>query len=103
MSEQHQRGKLGKTVEGAEKLSLGISVVVAVLMGIGTGILMKKWTGWAWMLWLGIFWGIAAAVMNIRIEYKKLQKEYEKVSKDPKYKNYKINSKDEEDLEEFEK
>ena len=102
MSEK-QKGKLGKTIEGAEKLSLGISMVVAVLLGIGLGILMKKWTGYSWTLWLGVFWGVAAAIMNVKIEYKKLKKEYDKVANDPKYKNYKINKKEDDILEKFEK
>ena len=85
------KGKFGKTVEGAEKLSLGISIVVAVLMGIGLGILMKNFFHQTWLLWIGVFWGIAAAIMNIRIEYKKLQKEFKEVEE--KYKNYEINKK----------
>ena len=92
-NDKNQKGKLGKTVEGAEKLSLGISIVVAVLMGIGIGILLKKWTGFAWTLWLGVFWGIAAAVLNIKIEYDKLKKDFEKTANDLKYKNYKLNIK----------
>ncbi|WP_456480406.1 AtpZ/AtpI family protein [Nautilia sp.] len=102
MEEKHQKGKLGKTVEGAEKLSLGISIVVAILMGIGIGILLKKWTGYTWTLWLGVFWGVAAAIMNIKIEYSKLKKNYDRLAKDPKYKNYKLNRKDEE-WDDFEK
>ena len=39
MSEQPQKPKLGRVIEGAEQLSLGISIVVAVLMGVGLGIL----------------------------------------------------------------
>ena len=97
-----KKGKLGKTIEGAEKLSLGISIVVAILMGIGIGIWMKNTFNQSWLLWVGVFWGVAAAIMNIRIEYKKLKKEYEKIANDPQYKNYKI-KKEDEDLEEFEK
>jgi len=97
------KGKVGKTIEGAEKLSLGISIVVAILMGIGIGIWLKNTFHQAWLLWLGGFWGIAAAIMNIRIEYKKLQKEFKEIENDPKYKNYKMKKEDEEDLEEFEK
>ncbi|WP_457560444.1 AtpZ/AtpI family protein [Caminibacter sp.] len=101
---ESKKGKVGKTIEGAEKLSLGISVVVAILMGIGLGVWMKNTFHQSWLLWLGIFWGVAAAIMNIRIEYKKLKKEFDKVAKDPKYKNYKIKEKEEDDiLEEFEK
>jgi F0F1-type ATP synthase assembly protein I len=101
---ENKKGKIGKTIEGAEKLSLGISVVVAILMGIGLGIWMKNTFHQEWLLWLGVFWGVAAAIMNIRIEYKKMKKELDEVAKDPKYKNYKIKKEDEDDiLEEFEK
>ncbi len=107
MSSQNreEKGKLGKTVEGAEKLSLGISMVVAILMGIGLGIWMKHIFHQSWLLWLGVFWGVAAAIMNIRIEYKKLKKSFDKIEKDPKYKEYKIKRKEEEDdlLEPYEK
>ena len=97
------KGKVGKTIEGAEKLSLGISIVVAILLGIGLGIWMRDTFHQNWLLWLGVFWGVAAAIMNIRIEYKKMKKEFEKIKKDPKYKNYKINKEEDDDLEEFEK
>jgi len=93
-----EKGKIGKMIEGAERLSLGISIVVAILMGIGIGIWMKNTFHQNWLLWLGIFWGVAAAIMNIRIEYKKLKKELKEIQN----KSYKI-KKDEDDLEEFEK
>ncbi len=97
------KGKVGKSVEGAEKLSLGISIVVAILLGIGLGIWMKNTFHQNWLLWLGVFWGIAAAILNIRIEYKKLQKDFKEIEKDPHYKNYKMKKEDEEDLEIYEK
>jgi F0F1-type ATP synthase assembly protein I len=87
-----QKGKLGKTIEGAEKLSLGISVVVAILMGIGLGIWMKNTFHASWLLWLGVFWGVAAAGVNIKREYDKLKKELK--SCEEEYKTYKIKTKD---------
>ena len=95
------KGKVGKTIEGAEKLSLGISIIVAILLGIGLGIWMRDTFHQAWLLWLGVFWGVSAAIMNIWIEYKKLKKDFEEIEKDPQYKNYKIKKDDE--FEEFEK
>ena len=98
-----KKGKIGKTIEGADKLSLGISIVVAILMGIGIGVWMKNTFHQGWLLWLGVFWGVAAAVMNIKIAYKKLKKELDEVANDPKYKNYKIKKEEDDILEEFEK
>ncbi len=54
--------KYSKLVEGADGLSLGISIVVAILMGIGAGMLMKSSLGYDWLLWVGVFWGIGGAV-----------------------------------------
>ena len=96
-----KKGKVGKTVEGAEKLSLGISIVVAILMGIGIGILLKKWSGYTWTLWLGVFWGVGAAILNIKKEYDKLQKEFKNIENDPQYKNYTINKKNKNELSKY--
>ena len=63
MSEEKQRAK--RVIEGAEQLSLGISMIVAVLFGWGMGYLMKKYIGYDWLLWLGVAWGIAAAIVNV--------------------------------------
>ena len=99
----NKKNKIGKTLQGAEKLSLGISIVIAILMGTGIGIWLKSIFHSIILLWIGILWGIAAALLNIIIEYKKLKKELDEVANDPKYKNYKI-KKDEEDdiLDEYE-
>jgi len=44
--------KFKKIVMGADSLSLGISIVVAVLFGVGIGLLLKNLTG-LWMVTLG--------------------------------------------------
>lgn len=75
---------LGK-IQALENLSLGISMVVAVAMGVGIGILLKDWTGQAWTLWLGIFWGVAAAVSNIFKAYKRAKKDLDELENDPRY------------------
>jgi F0F1-type ATP synthase assembly protein I len=98
-----QKGKIRKTIEGAEKLSLGISIVVAILMGIGIGIWMKNTFHQTWLLWLGVFWGVAAAILNIKKEYDKLKKDLDSLKDNPEFKNYQINKKEDNDLEKFEK
>lgn len=72
-------------IEAANNLSLGISMVVAVLMGVGIGILLKNITGYGWTLWIGVFIGIAAAVLNVYKAYSKQYKEYEELAKEPRY------------------
>lgn len=72
-------------IEAADNLSLGISMVVAVLMGVGIGILLKNITGYSWTLWIGVFLGIAAAVLNVYKAYSKQYKEYEELAKEPRY------------------
>lgn len=67
--------KVKKGFEGLQSLSLGISMVVAVVIGVGIGILLKKFTGIGWLFWLGVVWGIGAAVLNVYQAYKKLKKE----------------------------
>jgi len=94
--------KYRKIIEGAEGLSLGISIVVAVFLGVGIGYWMKKTFEINWLFWLGVFWGVAAAILNVYKAYKKEQKEFEEIAKNPRYKNYYDNS-DEDDLSEFEK
>ena len=79
--------KYAKLVEGADNLSLGISIVVAILIGVGFGIFLKKSFGYDWLLWLGVFWGVAAAVLNIYKAYKKQMKELEKLKDDVRYKD----------------
>jgi F0F1-type ATP synthase assembly protein I len=67
--------KIKQGFEGLQSLSLGISMVVAVVIGVGVGILLKNLTGIGWLLWLGVVWGIGAAVLNVYRAYAKLKKE----------------------------
>ncbi len=82
---EEKKPRLKPIVEGAETLSLGISMVVAVLIGVGIGMLLKKWTGIGWLLWVGVFIGLAAAFLNVFKAYSKQYKEFEKLAKDPRY------------------
>lgn len=77
---KHQ-GKL----KALDNLSLGISMVAAVVIGFAIGYALKSFFEQDWLLWLGVFWGIAAAGLNIHKAYKRAQKEFEGLENDPRY------------------
>ncbi len=85
--------KIKKIVVAADNLSLGISIVVAVLLGVGIGIFMKNLFNTPWLLWLGVFWGVSGAILNVYKVYKKQQKVFDELANEPryKYKNEKYN------------
>jgi hypothetical protein len=62
--------KIKDIVAGAEQLSLGISMVVAVVIGTGLGYFVKKATNFTPALWIGLAFGIAAAILNVYKAYK---------------------------------
>jgi len=97
MQKKNEEPKFKKVVDAADGLSLGISMVVAVLIGIGIGLLLKLWTGVAWSLWIGVFIGIGAAVNNVYIAYKKQKKSLDELAKDPRYRHGREIREDEED------
>ncbi|MDQ1297853.1 MAG: hypothetical protein QG558_391 [Campylobacterota bacterium] len=84
-NEEERKPRLKPIIEGAESLSLGISMVVAVLIGVGIGLGLKKLTGIGWLFWIGVAIGIAAAIANIYKAYSKQYKEFEALAKDPRY------------------
>jgi len=94
--DKSQKPKYGKIIEGAEQLSLGISIVVAVLLGVGIGLWMKNTFDKPWLLWLGVFWGIGGAILNIKKAYDKQKRELDKLKDNPKY-QYKPQKDDDED------
>lgn len=92
-----EKPRLKPIIEGAETLSLGISMVVAVLIGVAIGLGLKKLTGITWLLWVGVGIGIAAAIMNVYKAYSKQYKEFEKLARDPRYNMGKPQKDDDED------
>jgi F0F1-type ATP synthase assembly protein I len=95
-TEEH-KPRLKPIIEGAESLSLGISMVVAVLIGVAIGLGLRKLTGIGWLLWIGVFIGIAAAIANIYKAYSKQYKEFEQLAKDPRYNMGQTIGKDDDD------
>lgn len=77
--------KVRQVVEAVDSLSLGISMVVAVAMGIGIGLVLKNFTGAAWTLWIGVFIGVAAAILNVYKAYEKQRDDFEELAKEPRY------------------
>ncbi|MFA6195193.1 MAG: AtpZ/AtpI family protein [Sulfurimonas sp.] len=83
--EKQETPRIKPIIEAADSLSLGISMVVAVLMGVGIGYLLRSLTSIAWLFWVGVGIGIAAAILNVYKAYAKQYKEYEELAKEPRY------------------
>lgn len=79
-------GRIRKLTRGANDLSLGISMIVAVLLGLGIGYLLYKWLGYYWLIWVGLGYGVAAAILNVVKAYKRLYKELDSLKHEEKYK-----------------
>lgn len=97
MENEEQKPRLKPIIEGAETLSLGISMVVAILIGVAIGLGLKKLTGITWLLWIGVAIGIAAAFLNVFKAYSKQYKEFEKLARDPRYNMGKTQKDDDDD------
>lgn len=75
--QENSRAKKVRTlVDAANYLSLGISVVVAILIGVGLGVLLAKL--YKPLFFVGLWFGIAAAILNVYKAYKLLVKINEK-------------------------
>lgn len=97
MENEEHKPRLKPIIEGAETLSLGISMVVAILIGVAIGLGLKKLTGISWLLWIGVAIGILAAFLNVFKAYSKQYKEFEKLAKDPRYNMGKSQKDDDDD------
>jgi len=81
----NKKPRIKPIIEAADSLSLGISMVVAVLMGVGIGYALKHFTGISWLFWVGVAVGIAAAILNVYKAYSKQYKVFEELAKEPRY------------------
>ncbi len=84
MVEEEPRFK--QVAEGANGLSLGISMVVAVLIGVGIGLGLRNLTGVGWTLWIGVFIGVSASILNVYKAYEKQKASLDELADDPRYK-----------------
>lgn len=91
--------KANEFIRGANALSLGIAMVVAIFLGIGIGYLLKKFTGIDFLFWIGVAFGIFAAILNVYKAYKIQLNSLDELKNDPKYKDLKYQE-DKEDREE---
>ena len=72
-------------------------MLVAVVIGVALGVGLKTLFGYEWLLYLGIFWGVAAAVLNFVKAYKKLRREMNELQENPRYKMAQKQPDDDED------
>ena len=100
--DEEKKPRIKPIIEGADSLSLGVSIVVAVLIGVAIGFGLKRLTGVWWTLWIGVGIGIAAAILNVYKAYSKQYKEFEELRKSGRYK-IQQQLEDDEDWDESEK
>ncbi len=97
MNMKEEEPKLKKVVDAADGLSLGISMVVAVLIGVAIGLGLQKLTGSAWTFWIGVFIGVSAAILNVYKAYAKQKRSLDELANDPKYRHRKVQYDEDED------
>jgi ATP synthase protein I len=85
VQEEEHKPRIKPIIEAADSLSLGISMVVAVLMGVGIGYLLRSLTGIGLLFWIGVALGIAAAILNVYKAYSKQYKVFQELAKEPRY------------------
>ena len=96
-SPEEHKPRVKPIIEAADSLSLGISMVVAVAMGVGIGYFLRSVTDVWWTFWIGIFIGIGAAILNVYKAYDKQHKVFEELAKEPRYAVKKKLDEDDED------
>ena len=82
---QNGEPKYKNAVLAYSNATLGISMVVAVLIGVGIGYGLEKLFFYRWLFWLGVTWGVLAAILNVYKAYKRQLKEFDELKKDAKY------------------
>lgn len=80
-----EKPRLSVIVRAANELSVGLSVVIAILFGIGIGIGLEKLTGIKWLFWLGVVWGVLAGILNLYKAYQRQKRELDELASNPRY------------------
>ena len=80
-----------EVIKAADSLSLGISMVVALVLGTGLGVGLSRYFEMPSLLWYGVFVGVAAAILNVYKAYQEQVKSYDELKDDPRYKDYSSN------------
>ena len=68
MNEPKQsRGSAAETMRTLGQLgSVGLSFVLAIVLGAGLGLLIDRWIGWGhWGFFIFFFLGLAAGIVNV--------------------------------------
>ena len=77
-----------EVIKAADSLALGISMVVAVIIGVGLGLMTSRFFEMPSLLWVGVFIGVAASFLNVYKAYKEQKKSLDELKDDPRYQNY---------------
>lgn len=85
--DSEQEPKYGEILKGLKDLTLGISMIVAILIGVGIGAFLRNLFGVAWVFWLGVAMGVCAAILNVYKAYKAQMKSFDELARDPKYRH----------------
>ncbi|MCR4941944.1 MAG: AtpZ/AtpI family protein [Campylobacter sp.] len=88
--------KIKSVVNAAEYLSLGISIVVAIAIGVGLGFWLKSISGYDIFIFVGLAFGIAAAVLNVYKAYKNQLKSMDELKDENRYKPQNFDDEDDE-------
>lgn len=85
MSPDPKKFSFRRVILGANALSLGISIVVAIVLGAGLGLWLSRIFHTKFFIFFGIFLGSSAAIMNVYKVFLRQKKDLDELARDPKY------------------
>lgn len=75
--------KIKGLIKGANSLSLGISMVVAVCIGGGIGYWLSQKLDQPWIFWVGLAWGFSGAGLNMYKAQQNISHDFDKYARNP--------------------